>query len=152
MPPSARDTVLGADVICTVTSSRVPVVASAWVSDGAHINAVGASQPDARELDSATVARARFYTDRHESAEHEAGDYLIPLAEGAIGQAHLLGELGEVLVGRVMGRTSPDQVTVFKSLGLAVEDVAAAHAVHAEAVRLAVGTEVDLGGRRGEPT
>lgn len=152
MPPSARDTVLGADLICTVTSSRVPVVTSASVSDGAHINAVGASQPEARELDSATVARARLYTDRRESAEHEAGDYLIPLTEGAIGEAHLLGELGEVLVGRVAGRTTPDQVTVFKSLGLAVEDVAAAHAVHAEAVRLAAGTEVELGGRRGEPT
>lgn len=147
-PPSARDTVLGADVICTVTSSRVPVVASAWVSDGAHINAVGASQPDARELDSATVARARLYTDRRESAEHEAGDYLIPLTEGAIERVHLIGELGEVLLGRVAGRTSTDQVTVFKSLGLAVEDVAAAHAIHAEAERRDAGMVVALGGTR----
>lgn len=147
-PPSARETVVGADLICTVTSSRAPVLACAWVSDGAHINAVGASQPDARELDSATVARARLVTDRRQSAEHEAGDYLIPLAEGAVTEAHLLGDLGEVLLGRVAGRTGHDQVTVFKSLGLAVEDVAAAHAVHAEAERLDAGTVVALGGRR----
>jgi len=149
---SAREAVTGADLICTLTSSRVPVLESGWVGDGAHINAVGASQPDARELDSATVARARCYADRRESAQHEAGDFLIPRREGVVEEGHLLGELGEVLLRRITGRTHPDDVTVFKSLGLAVEDVAAAHAVHAEAERLGVGTVVELGGQRVPPT
>ena len=91
----SREALEGADLICTVTASPEPVVRSAWVADGAHLNAVGASLPTTRELDSATVARARLIVDRVESARNEAGDFLIPRAEGAISDAHIAGELGE---------------------------------------------------------
>ncbi len=141
---SAREAVRGADIICCVTSARSPVVEGAWVAPGAHVNAVGASTPDARELDTALIARARVYVDRRESALAEAGDVLLPIAEGSVGVEHIRGELGEVLTGGVAGRESPDDITVFKSLGLAVEDVAAAHHVHAAAVRAGLGTEVSL--------
>jgi alanine dehydrogenase len=147
-PASARDAVAGADLICTVTSARTPVLAGDWIAPGVHINAVGASLRDARELDTAAVVRARLYVDRRESALNEAGDFLIPLAEGAITEAHILGEVGELLLGRAVGRQGPADVTLFKSLGLAVEDVAAAHLVWSEAERRNVGTVVELGGLR----
>jgi ornithine cyclodeaminase len=148
IPATAREAVLGADLICTVTASRTPVVEGAWLSPGTHINAVGASLPDTRELDTAAVVRARLFVDRRESALNEAGDFLIPRAEGAISDEHLRGELGDLLVGRLIGREDESQVTLFKSLGLAVEDVAAAHVVHQEAERRNVGTLVELGGLR----
>ena len=101
---SARAAVEGADIVCTVTASREPVLAGEWLRNGAHVNAVGASLPFARELDTAAVARSRLYVDRRESALNEAGDFLIPRREGAIGDDHIVGELGEVLLGRVPGR------------------------------------------------
>jgi ornithine cyclodeaminase len=146
--PSARDAVDGADVVCTVTSAREPVVQGEWLSPGTHVNAVGSSQPTARELDSDAVRRARLYVDRRESTLAEAGDFLVPKREGAIGDDHIVGELGEVLLGRAPGRRSADEVTLFKSLGLAIEDVAAAHHVHARAVAAGAGTRVELGGER----
>jgi ornithine cyclodeaminase len=149
-PATAREAVEGADLICTVTASRTPVLEGAWIAPGAHINAVGASLPDARELDTAAVVRSRLFVDRRESAFNEAGDFLIPRAEGAISDEHLRGELGDILVGRATGREDGTQVTLFKSLGLAVEDVAAAHVVHREAERRNVGTVVELGGIREE--
>lgn len=127
---SARDAVAPADVICTVTSSTTPIVAGGEVKDGAHINAVGACRPDERELDSVLMVRSRLYVDRRESAENEAGDYLIPLGEGVVGPDHIVGELGDLLAGRVPGRQQPSQVTVFKSLGLALEDIASAYAIY----------------------
>jgi ornithine cyclodeaminase len=145
---TARDALAGADLVCTVTSAREPVVQADWIASGAHINAVGASVPTARELDSATVARARLFVDRRESAQAEAGDFLIPRAEGRVTDGHILGELGEVLLGRLPGRRSPEEVTVFKSLGLAAEDLAAARLVHSRAVATGAGTWLELGGER----
>lgn len=145
---SAEEAVRGADLVCTTTGSTTPVVASAWVAAGAHINAVGSSIPTARELDSATVARARLVVDRKESALNEAGDFLIPRNEGVITDAHIAGELSEVLLGTVAGRTTPEEITVFKSLGLAIEDLAAAHHVLRKAEAAAVGLVTELGGRR----
>jgi ornithine cyclodeaminase len=145
---SAQDAVAGADLICTVTSSREPVLQAAWVAPGAHINAVGASVRTARELDSSTVARARLFVDRRESALAEAGDFLIPREEGLVDDAHILAELGEVLLGRHPGRRSADEVTLFKSLGLAVEDLAAARLVHARAAAAGAGAWLELGGAR----
>ena len=145
---SAEAAVRGADLICTTTASRVPVVEAAWVEPGAHINAVGSSIPSARELDTATVVRGRLVVDRKESALNEAGDYLIPLAEGAITEAHIAGELGDVLRGTVAGRQSPAQLTIFKSLGLAIEDLAAAHHVLSKAEARNVGLVTTLGGLR----
>ena len=145
---SAEACARGADLICTVTASREPVLRGAWVAEGAHINAVGASLPVARELDSALVARSRVYVDRRESALAEAGDILIPMAEGAFNADHILGDLGEVLMGAVAGRESRGEVTLFKSLGLAIEDLAAARHIYEKGVALGTGVWVSLGGLR----
>jgi ornithine cyclodeaminase len=145
---SARAAVEQADIVCTVTSSRVPVLEGAWLAPGSHVNAVGASRPDARELDAQAVARARLFVDRRESALHEAGDFLLARAEGAVGDAHVLAEIGEVVAGAHPGRGGPQEITLFKSLGLAVEDVAAAELVYARARAEGAGTWVELGGRR----
>ncbi|HET7291794.1 MAG TPA: ornithine cyclodeaminase family protein [Vicinamibacteria bacterium] len=147
---SAREAVLGADIVCATTASRTPVLEGAWLSPGAHVNAVGASVKDARELDTAAVASARLYVDRRESALAEAGDFLIPKAEGAIGDDHIQAELGDVLLGARPGRRSRDEITLFKSLGLAVEDVAAARVIYANAVAAGAGSWVELGGERNE--
>jgi ornithine cyclodeaminase/alanine dehydrogenase-like protein (mu-crystallin family) len=141
---SNEEAVRGADVICTVTQSAEPVLEAVWLEPGAHVNAVGACFPHTRELDSATVARSAFFTDRRESCEHEAGDYLIPLAEGAISEGHIRAELGEVLAGTAPGRTSEEEITVFESLGLAVEDLAAAEYLVERAQEAGGGTKVDF--------
>ena len=145
---SAADAVDGAEVICTITAARTPVLAGSWLSPGAHVNAVGASIPTARELDTAAVKRARLFVDRRESATHEAGDFLIPRSEGAIDDAHILGEIGDLLTGSVTGRASAGDITLFKSLGLAVEDVAALRHVHDKARAAGAGVSVALGGLR----
>ena len=146
--PSAREAVTGAAIVCTVTSSREPVLAGEWLAEGTHVNAVGASLPSARELDTAAVLRGRWYVDRRESAVNEAGDFLIPKREGAIGDDHIVGELGELLLGRVPGRSGAAEVTIFKSLGLAIEDVAAAAFVYERAGRNGRGVRVELGSER----
>jgi ornithine cyclodeaminase len=145
---STREAVEGADVICTITAARTPVLEGAWLSPGAHVNAVGASLPSARELDTAAVVRSRLFVDRRESTMSEAGDFLIPRSEGAITDAHILGELGDLLAGSVRGRVNRDDITLFKSLGLAVEDVAALRHIHTKALAVGVGTRVALGGLR----
>jgi ornithine cyclodeaminase len=124
---SAEAAVRAADLVCTTTAAREPILRGEWLSPGAHVNAVGSSFATHRELDAAAVQRARLFTDCRESALNEAGDFLIAKREGACSDDHLLGELGEVLLGRVAGRRSPDDVTLYKSLGVAVEDLAAAH-------------------------
>lgn len=146
--PTARQAVSGADLVCTTTSSAEPVLCGEWLTAGAHINAVGACFPTARELDGPAVARSRLFVDRRESALHESGDYLIAKQERWITEAHILGELGDVLLGRLAGRVAPGDITLFKSLGLAVEDVAAAHHVLTRARANGVGTRVAWGGRR----
>jgi ornithine cyclodeaminase/alanine dehydrogenase-like protein (mu-crystallin family) len=144
----AKDAVDGADLICTTTPSREPVLFGEWIAGGAHINAVGACFAGARELDTAAVVKSRLYVDRRESALAEAGDFLIPKAEGAIGDDHIVGELGGILAGRVTARRSPDDVTLFKSLGIAIEDLAAAHLIHDRARAQGKGIAVDFGGHR----
>ncbi len=146
--PSAREAVEGADVICTITGARTPILEGAWLAPGAHVNAVGASIPTARELDTAAVVRARLFADRRESTMAEAGDFLIPRSEGAVTDAHILGELGDLLAGTVKGRLNRDDVTLFKSLGLAVEDVASLRHIHTKALKTGAGTRVSLGGLR----
>ena len=143
---TAEEAVRGADLVCTTTAAREPVLRGAWLADGAHLNAVGACFPASRELDTALVARARFFTDCRESCLNEAGDFLIPLAEGAISRAHLLGELGEVFIGKVPGRVARDDLTVFESLGIALEDLASAHEIHARALATGAGTWLEWGG------
>jgi ornithine cyclodeaminase/alanine dehydrogenase-like protein (mu-crystallin family) len=145
---TAREAVAGADLICTTTSSREPVLMGEWIADGAHVNAVGSSVRGTRELDSAAVARSSLFVDRRESTLNEAGDFLMPKAEGRIGDDHIRAEVGELLLGTKTGRRTPQEVTLFKSLGLAVEDVAAAHRIYRNAVERKTGTWVELGGQR----
>ncbi len=146
--PSAEAAVRGADLVCTVTSSRVPILERRWLADGCHLNVVGASLAAARELDSDTVAAARVYTDRRESLLAESGDFLIPRSEGRFGDEHLIGEIGEVLEGKVEGRRTATDLTLFKSLGLAIEDLAAAHFVTQRAAERGIGTVLEIGGLR----
>ncbi|HZJ67474.1 MAG TPA: ornithine cyclodeaminase family protein [Kofleriaceae bacterium] len=142
---TARAAVEGADLVCTTTSAREPVLEGAWLRPGAHINAVGACFAVARELDTAAVVRSRLIVDRRESTLNESGDFLIPRAEGAIGDDHIAGELGDVLLGQLVGRRSPDEVTLYKSLGIAIQDLAAAHHIYAQAVATGSGVSVPLG-------
>ncbi|MFQ5766881.1 MAG: ornithine cyclodeaminase family protein [Acidobacteriota bacterium] len=145
---SAREAVSGAAILCTVTGSAEPLVLGEWLAPGAHINAVGACTPAARDLDGAAMARARIFTDRRESALAEAGDLLLAMQEKAIGADPVAGELGELLAGTVPGRTGPDQITLFESLGLAVQDLAAAHEVFTRGRRKGAGTAIPWGGER----
>ena len=120
---NAEEAVRGADIICTVTSSSQPVVSGDWIKKGAHINAVGSSTPGARELDTNAVLWSKLYTDCYESLLNEAGDFLIPKKEGAITESHIQGDLGEVLAGTKKAREDKDEITLFKSLGIASEDI-----------------------------
>ena len=142
---NARAAVEGADLICTTTAASTPIVEGAWIAPGAHVNAVGACFAHARELDTAAVVRSRLYVDRRESALAESGDVLIPIQEGAIEEDHIVGELGDLLLRRVPGRTTAREVTLFKSLGIAIEDLAAAHHVMQRAAAEGIGTVAPLG-------
>jgi ornithine cyclodeaminase len=145
---SAEAAVRGADLICTVTTSDQPVLLGEWLRPGAHINAVGAFKPTMRELDTTAVVRSRMYVDRLESALREAGDFLIPRSQGAIGDEHIAGEIGQVLVGDIGGRRTPEDITLFKSLGIAVEDLAAANHILKKAAVTGRGTWIEMGGQR----
>jgi alanine dehydrogenase len=145
---SAENAVAGADIICTTTSSSEPVLRGSWLSEGAHINAVGTCVAGARELDTEAVVHSALFVDRRESAFSEAGDFLIPKREGVIGDDHVRAEIGEVLTGMKPGRTSPKDITLFKSLGLAIEDLAAAYHVYTRAMRCGAGSQLELGGIR----
>jgi ornithine cyclodeaminase/alanine dehydrogenase-like protein (mu-crystallin family) len=142
--PTAEAAVRDADVVTTVTASPQPVLQRAWVKDGAHINAVGSSIPTTREIDTATMAAVRLFVDRRESALNEAGDVLIPIREGAFGADHIQAELGEVVIGTDPGRRSDRELTLFKSLGLAVEDVASAAFILRRARELGIGHTVRM--------
>ena len=148
--PTAREAVDGADVVCTVTSSRDPVLCGDWLVPGTHVNAVGASLATSRELDSAAVAKARLYVDRRESTLNEGGDFLVPKREGLIGDDHIVGEIGDLLVEppRIQGRRSDQEITLFKSLGLAIEDLAAARRIYDRAMATGAGSWLELGGLR----
>jgi len=143
---TAEAAVKGADLICTTTSSKEPVLEGKWLASGAHVNAVGSCFPTARELDTNAVRRARLYTDCRESCLKEAGDFIIPRNEGSIDDGHLIGEVGEVFLGRIPGRRSQDDITLYESLGVAVEDLAAAHAIHRRARESGAGTWLEWGG------
>ena len=119
-----------ADIICTVTASKEPVVMGDWISAGSHINAVGSSTPFSRELDTTAIARSKLFTDRYESIFNEAGDFLIPKKEGAVTDDHVKAEIGEVLSGTKKGRENDEEITVFKSLGIAAEDIFSAYHIY----------------------
>ncbi|MCP4362541.1 MAG: ornithine cyclodeaminase family protein [Chloroflexi bacterium] len=137
-----------ADIVCATTATHEPILTGAMLTSGMHINAVGASVPFARELDTAAVVKSRLFVDRRESALNEAGDFLIPKNEGAIDDNHIIAEIGELLIDQHPGRTAAHEITLFKSLGLAVEDVASAHHIYQQALARGMGTSIELGGGR----
>jgi len=141
---TAEQAVRDADVVVTATSAVEPIIERVWLKAGAHVNAIGSSIPTTRELDTATMVEGSLFVDRRESTINEAGDYLFPFREGAITPEAIRGELGEVLIGSVEGRRSEDELTVFKSLGLAVEDLAAAEYVLQRAEAENAGSVVSL--------
>jgi len=141
---SIEEALDGADVVCTATASREPIVELGWLAPGTHLNAAGASIRTSRELSSETVAAATLFVDRRESTLNESGDYLLAVEEQGIGPDHIVAELGEVLAGIHPGRRTDDELTVFKSLGIAVEDLAAAELCVARAHERGVGVEVDF--------
>jgi len=141
---TTEEAVRGADLVVAATSAAEPVLRREWVGTGTHLNVVGASLPDRREVDGATMAAARVFVDRRESAENEAGDYRLAVREGAIPADHIRAELGEVLIGRAPGRSGPEEITLFKSLGLAVEDLWSAAHLYQRARETGTGTWVEL--------
>ena len=141
---SVEEAVRDADIIVTTTSSKEPILRREWIKPGTHINAVGSSIASAREIDSATMAAASLFVDRRESTVNESGDYLFALREGAIDEKHIRAEIGELLIGEATGRTSPTELTLFKSLGLGVEDLASAAFIFDKAKRDGAGTFVEF--------
>ncbi|MFW6163451.1 MAG: ornithine cyclodeaminase family protein [Planctomycetota bacterium] len=140
--PSPREAVAEADILCAATTAREPAFDDADLPPGTHINAIGSYQPDVQELPAATVARALVIVDSREAALEETGDLIQPIRQGLFGPDHIHAELGELVLGRASGRTSPEQLTVFKSVGVAVQDAAAARAALSEARRLGLGQTV----------
>jgi ornithine cyclodeaminase len=141
---TAKAALRDADLIVLVTSSATPVIEDGWVSDGAHVVSVGACRPDQREMAPGLVARARLFVDSRAAALVESGDVVQGIKEKRFDESHVAGELGEVVLGRVQGRTAADSVTIFKSLGMAVEDVVTADLVFRRAVETGAGTELTL--------
>jgi ornithine cyclodeaminase/alanine dehydrogenase-like protein (mu-crystallin family) len=137
---TAETALRGADVVCTCTAAHEPILRREWLARGAHVNAVGASLPTARELDTETMVAASLFVDRRESMLNESGDLLL----AGLGEEHIRAELGEVLNGSHPGRADAEELTVFKSLGLAVEDLAAAELIVQKAREQGVGTEVEF--------
>lgn len=140
--PDAERAVRGADVVVTATSSPEPVLERSWIADGVHLNAIGASTATTREIDAATVASARLFVDHRQAAFAEAGELLLAIEEGAIGADHVEAELGEVAAGSHPGRRTADEITLFKSLGLAVQDLAVARLALERATERGAGREV----------
>jgi ornithine cyclodeaminase/alanine dehydrogenase-like protein (mu-crystallin family) len=141
---SAAEALAGAGIVVTATTSAVPVLQHGWLAPGAHVNAVGACLPRAREIDAATMAAAALFVDSRESAAREAGDVLLAMADGAIGAADIRAELGEVITGMAPGRADDQEITLFESLGLGVEDLAAAAHAYRRARAAGAGTPVDF--------
>ena len=136
---SVRDAVRDAEIVALVTAAREPVVKREWIAPGTHICAVGACRPDQREMDTPLVRDARVFVDSRTGALAEAGDLVIPIKEGVISSSHIVGELGEVTGGRIQGRQTAEEITIFKSLGMAVEDVAAARLAWERAAERGIG-------------
>ena len=147
---TVKEAVDGADIICTVTSATEPILQGDWISPGTHINAVGSSVAVARELDTAAVVKSKLFVDRRESTLNEAGDFLFPKKEGAIDDGHIRGEIGDILLDRIGGRASSEEITLFKSLGLAAEDVAAAHYIYQKVLKNEKGEWVQFSALKSE--
>ena len=141
---SNEEAVRDADIVVTATSAQEPVIKRSWIAAGAHINGIGTHSPNSREIDSETMAAARVFTDRRESLLNEAGDYVLAAEEGAITPESVVAEIGELVIGSKQGRRSADEITLFKSLGLAIEDVVSAEYLFRKAQAENAGTWVDF--------
>jgi ornithine cyclodeaminase/alanine dehydrogenase len=135
---------LMADIICTATSSPSPLFDGARVREGTHINGIGSHTPGARELDSAIVRRSKFVGDSREACFKEAGDIIIPVNAGEIRESHFYAELGEIITGKKKGRINDQEITIFKSNGLAIQDAAAAKLVYEKAIAAGIGIQVEI--------
>jgi len=138
------DRMFEADVICTATSSASPIFDGSLVKPGTHLNGIGSHSPKARELDSTIIKRSLLIADSYEACLNECGDIMIPISEGAITEEHIHADLGEVVTGKRTGRTSDEQISLFKSNGLAIQDAATARLVFDRAKDAVIGTEVDI--------
>ena len=141
---TVRQAVSGADIICTLTKAREPILLGEWVASGAHLNVVGSSVASAAEIDTPAVVKSRLFVDRRESTVNEGGEYLRALRAGAITPEHILGEIGEVASGSKSGRRSPSDITLYKSLGIAPQDLASAHLVFEKARAAGLGQVFDF--------
>jgi alanine dehydrogenase len=141
---SAEDAVRGADLLVTATTAKEPILDAAWLKPGLHINAVGSHRPDLREIDAATMKAAKLLVDSRAAIMAECGDVLLAIKEGAITENHASVEIGAVLAGKKPGRTSSEEITLYKSVGIAVQDVAAARLVYEKALRQNAGVNVEI--------
>lgn len=142
--PSADEAIRDADIVCTATSSSVPVFSGEVLAAGSHINAVGSFRTDMQEVDAETVSKALVVVDSREAAREEAGDLMIPIRDGVFGFDHIHAELGEIVSGKAEGRTSATQITYFKSVGVAVQDTIAASIALSHARQQSLGVEITL--------
>lgn len=141
---SNADMLLDADIICTATSSSVPIFNGSKVKPGTHINGIGSHTPNARELDETIIKRSKFIGDSKTACLNEAGDIMIPIKDKVIDESHFYAELGEVITGKKRGRENDEEITLFKSNGLAIQDAAAAKLVYDMAVEEGIGNEVEV--------
>jgi alanine dehydrogenase len=141
---SPEQIVAEADIICAATSSPTPIFDGSAVREGTHINGIGSHTPNARELDTTIIKRSRLVADSYEACLKEAGDIMIPIEEGAIDKSHMYAELGEIVIGKKPSRQNDSEITLFKSNGLAIQDVATAKLVYDKAVAAGIGQNVDL--------
>lgn len=145
---TVEEAVAGADIVCTTTASTEPILLGSMLESGMHINAVGSSVPFARELDSDAMARCQIFVDRAESTRNESGDFLMARDEGSVTDDDIVAEIGDLVAGSSSGRGGPEDITLFKSLGLAVEDLAAADLVYRNAIEAGRGRAIEIGGLR----
>lgn len=141
---NAEEALRDADLVVTATTAKEPIVKPEWLKPGAHINAVGSHRPDMREIDGATLARSKIVVDSREAIMAECGDILLALKEKSIGENAIHAEIGEVLAGRKPGRSSAAEITLYKSVGIAIQDVATANLVYRKALEKGIGTTVDI--------
>jgi ornithine cyclodeaminase/alanine dehydrogenase len=136
--------VKGSEIVATSSTSKTPVLNGDWLAEGAHVNAIGSHTPDARELDATAIRRAKVIVDSREVALKEAGDIMIPISQGIISSEHIFAELGEIITGKKAGREGPNEITIFKSQGLAIQDVSTANKIYELARKKGVGKVLTL--------
>jgi alanine dehydrogenase len=141
---SAEETVRNADLVVTATTAQQPILKCEWLKPGAHINAVGSHRPDSREIDGPTVAQSKVVVDSREAIMAECGDIILAIKEKSITEKHLHAEIGEVLAGTKSGRSNAGEITLYKSVGIAIQDVATAQLIYHKALELKVGTNVEV--------